>query len=103
MRAKRAKQLRRAANASTPGIPAVSYMLDPRSVKMYPMKDGTNEKLAFTYTLAPSIRHFYHLLKKQYRQWQESGEIKSRHQKAVDKARSKQLLFERQFKEEIST
>ena len=96
MRAKRAKQLRRAANASTPGIPAVSYMLDPRSVKMYPMKDGTNEKLAFTYTLAPSIRHFYHLLKKQYRQWQESGEIKSRHIRARGKLRTEKLIGAKQ-------
>ena len=92
MRAKRAKQLRRAANASTSGIPAVSYMLDPRSTKQYRMKDGTEEKLAFTYTLAPSVRHFYHLLKKQYRQWQESGEIKARHIRAMDKLRTEKLI-----------
>jgi hypothetical protein len=98
MRGVRAKQLRRAANASTPGIPAVSYMLDPRSIKMYRMKDGTDEKMTFTYTLAPSVRHFYHLLKKQYQLWQESGEIKARHQRAVDRDLTNRFLLEEEFK-----
>jgi len=52
------------------------------------MKDGTEEKMIFTYRLAPSVRHFYHLLKEQYRQWQESGEIKARNQRSLDKERN---------------
>ena len=91
MNGKRAKQLRRAARESTQGLPARSYMIDERRRKEYDViedKQIVKKKFSRTIMLAPSARHFYHLLRQQYRQWQEQGEVKAREVRKQDAERS---------------
>jgi hypothetical protein len=93
MNGKRAKQLRRAARQSTTGLPERAYIMDERAKKEYLTHEHGMQKFSRTIALGPSCRHFYHLLRQQYRQWQVSGEIKARHVREMDKARNNRLLF----------
>jgi hypothetical protein len=105
MNQKKCKTFRKVASIQTKGMPERQCMLDERSRKEYHFMrpvtkdDGSiefkpvSEKYARSIVLAPSMRHFYHLLKKQYGQWSREGVIKARQQKLLDREHTRSMLL----------